>query len=68
MKVRVKCRSVLAFEQNNRIVNTLCAAFAHASKSIVGGELKKAYLLWRSVLFFFFSQKGTFTTAGRITA
>lgn len=57
MKVRVKCHSVLAFEQNNRIVNTLCAAFAHASKAIVGGEIKKAYLLWRSVLFFFLSKR-----------
>lgn len=52
MKVRVKCHSVLAFEQNNRIVNALCAALAHTSKTILGGELKKAYLLWRSVLFF----------------
>lgn len=39
----VKCHSVLAFEQNNRIVNALCSALAHASKAIVGGELKKAY-------------------------
>lgn len=45
MKVRVKCPSVLAFEQNNSIVNAPCTAFAHNSKTIVGGELKKASLL-----------------------
>lgn len=35
--MRVKCHSVLAFEQNNRIVNALCAV-AHASKTIVKEE------------------------------
>ena len=51
VKVMVKCHSVLAFEHNNRIVNALCAALARTSETVVGGEIKKAYLLWRSALF-----------------
>lgn len=43
VKVRVKCPLVLALEQSNSIVNALCTALAHNSKTIEGGELKKAF-------------------------